>query len=103
VVLTRNPGFRPPQDVAVAPDLEAALNLVAGAPRVFVVGGASVYRDALPRAHELLVTRIHARVPGDVRFPPVAWDDWTLAEEERHPADARHAFPFSFRRYTRRG
>jgi dihydrofolate reductase len=102
VVLTRNPAFRPPEGVEVAADLDGALALVRDAPQVFVVGGASVYRAALPRAHQLFVTRIHATVAGDVRFPPVDWGDWTLVEEERHPADARHAFPFSFRRYTRR-
>lgn len=102
VVLTRNRAFRPPEGVEVAPDLDAALARVAEAPRVFVVGGASVYREALPRAHQLLITRVHARVPGDVRFPSVAWSEWTLVEEERHPADAHHAFPFSFQRYARR-
>jgi dihydrofolate reductase len=102
VVLTRNRAFRPPEGVEVAPDLDSALALVAEAPQVFVVGGASVYREALPRAHQLHITRVDARVPGDVRFPSVAWGEWTLVEEERHPADARHAFPFSFRRYARR-
>jgi dihydrofolate reductase len=102
VVLTRNRAFRPPDGVEVAPDFDSALALVAEASQVFVVGGASLYREALPRAQQLLVTRIHARVAGDVRFPAVSWDDWTLVEEERHPADAHHAFPFSFRRYTRR-
>jgi dihydrofolate reductase len=102
VVLSRNPAFHPPEGVEVAADLEAALSLVRDAPEVFVVGGASVYRTALPRAHRLVVTQVHAKVAGDVRFPPVDWDDWTLVEEERHPADARHAFAFSFRRYARR-
>jgi len=101
IVLTRNPAFRPPTGVEVAPDLDAALALAADASRAFVIGGASVYRDALPRTQELLVTRVHARVEGDVRFPDVEWDAWTLTDEEFHLADARHAFPFSFRRYLR--
>ena len=102
VVLSRDPAFRPPEGVEVAPDLDAALALVADAPQVFVVGGASVYREALPHAHQLFVTLVHARLTGDVRFPPVAWDEWVLVEEERHPADARHPLPFTFRRYARR-
>ena len=102
IVLSRNPRFEPPAGVEVASDLDAALSLAADAPRVFVIGGAAVFRAALPRARELLVTRVHAHVAGDVRFPATEWDDWALTDEERHPADARHAFPFSFRRYERR-
>ena len=102
IVLTRNPAFRPPNGVEVAPDLETALSRAADAPRVFAIGGAAVYREALSRAQELLVTQVHARVAGDVRFPAVEWEEWTLVEEEPHPADAHHPFPFSFRRFVRR-
>jgi dihydrofolate reductase len=75
---------------------------VAGADRLFVIGGAEVFRAALPAADELLVTQVHATVAGDVRFPEVDWEAWTLVEDEFHPADARHAVPFSFRRFVRR-
>jgi dihydrofolate reductase len=102
IVLTRHPGFRAPDGVEVAPDLETALSRAADAPRVYVIGGAAVYREALPHAQELLVTQVHARVAGDVWFPAVSWDSWTLVDEELHPADARHPFPFSFRRFVRR-
>lgn len=102
IVLSRNPAFVPPAGVERAPDLATALSRATDAPRVFVVGGAAVYREALPHAQELLVTRVHARVEGDVRFPDVRWEAWTLAEEDAHPADARHAHPFTFRRYVRR-
>lgn len=102
IVLTRDPTFRAPAGVAVAPGLDEALRIAGDVPCVFVIGGAEVYRTALARADELLVTRVHTRVPGDVRFPSVDWAEWTLVEEEDHPADDRHAFAFTFRRYTRR-
>lgn len=102
IVLTRDPTFRAPAGVAVAPGLDEALRIAGDVPYVFVIGGAEVYRTALARADELLVTRVHTRVPGDVRFPSVDWAEWTLVEEEDHPADDRHAFAFTFRRYTRR-
>lgn len=102
IVLTHSANYSVPPAVTVAPDFAAALRLAAAAPRAFVVGGAAVYRAALPRADELLVTLVHAHVDGDVRFPDVDWAAWTLVDEEFHPADARHAFPFSFRRFTRR-
>jgi dihydrofolate reductase len=102
LVLTRNPAFRPPAGVEAVPDLDTAFARAAGAARLFVIGGAEVFRAALPVADELLVTQIHATVAGDVRFPDVDWDAWSLVADEFHPADARHAVAFSFRRFVRR-
>lgn len=102
LVLSRSPAYHPPAGVEVVPDLDTALARAADAARVFVVGGADVYRVALPRADELRVTRVHGRVSGDVRFPDIAWDDWTLVDDELRPADDRHAFAFSFQRFVRR-
>lgn len=102
IVLTRDPSFRPPEGVAVAASLDQALALASDCARAFVAGGAEVYREALARADELWVTRVHTRVAGDARFPEVDWAAWTMIEEEFHPADARHAFAFTFRRYARR-
>ncbi len=100
IVLTRRAELRPP-GVETAPTLAAAFDLAGDAPEVFVAGGAAVYRAALPRADRLYVTVVHARVQGDVRFPPLDWNAWHLEGETYHPADARHAFPFTFRRYVR--
>jgi dihydrofolate reductase len=102
LVLSRNPAFRPPEGVELVPDFAAALAQAAGAERLFVIGGAEVFRVAVPAAAELLVTQVHATLPGDVRFPEVDWDAWWLVEEEFHPADERHAVAFSFRRFVRR-
>jgi len=102
VVLSRNPAYHAPVGVEVARDFDVALARVADAERVFVIGGAAVYRIALARADELLVTQVHATVPGNVRFPTVDWDAWSLVEDEFHPADARHTLAFSFRRFIRR-
>jgi len=89
-------------DVEAAASLDAALALAEGEDEVFVVGGAAVYREALAEADRVYLTRIHAEVEGDVRFP--AWDvqRWRLAWEERHPADERHDFRFTFQRWERR-
>jgi dihydrofolate reductase len=101
VVLTRRHSYQAPAGVSVASDLAAALELIADAPLIFAAGGAGVYRAALPHADVMHITRVHASLEGDVRFPDVDWTAWTLVEEEYHAADARHAFPFSFRRFAR--
>ncbi len=102
IVVTRQAGFRAP-GADVVPSLPAALRLVADAPEVFVVGGAEVYRAALPHADRIHLTVIHTRdVAGDTHFPPFEGPEWALTEERHHPADARHAWPLSFLRYDRR-
>jgi dihydrofolate reductase len=101
IVLSRDRAYRA-EGVESAPDLATALARVADAPEVFVIGGAEVYRDALPRADRLYLTLVHAAIPGDVRFPTFDPTAWTLAEETFHPADARHAHAFTFQRYERR-
>jgi len=102
VVITRNPEYRAP-GVSVVHSLEQALDQAAGEDEVFVIGGAAIFAQALPRADRLYLTLVHAEPPGDVVFPPLPADQWTLVEEQPHPADERHAWPYTFRRYERRG
>ncbi len=100
VVISRNPVFRP-AGVTVVPNLDEALALGTAEREVFVIGGAEIYRLALPRADRLYLTVVHAHVEGDTAFPPFDEGAWALEEEEHHAADEKHAYPFTFRRYQR--
>ncbi len=100
IVLTRRQEYRP-QGVLVAHTLDEALGLCAGDDEVFVIGGEEIYRLALPRADEIHLTVVHATIEGDARFPEFEPRQWDLVEEERHNADERHAYSYSFRRYCR--
>lgn len=68
---------------------------------VFCIGGAGLFLAALPFATTLEMTLIHADIPGDVYMPQIDWDEWTVIAEEFHPADHRHAYPFTFRTLER--
>ena len=100
VVISRDPSFQP-RGVIVVPSLEEALALGATEEEVFVIGGGEIFRLALPRADRLYLTLVQARVEGDTWFPPFDLATWALEEEEQHPADEKHAYSFSFRRYRR--
>jgi dihydrofolate reductase len=71
VVITRDAEWRAEGADAVN-SLDAALALLAGAPKAFVIGGAEVYALALPHTTELVLTEIDAELDGDTFFPP--WD-----------------------------
>jgi dihydrofolate reductase len=102
VVLSRDPGFSA-HGVQVARDLDEAIGMHAAAPEQIVIGGASLYAEALPRAERIYLTRVHARPAGDVLFPALASGEWGESLVSEHPADARHAHAFSIYLLVRRG
>jgi dihydrofolate reductase len=67
----------------------------------FIIGGAEIYRAALPFAHRIYLTRVHVNVEGDAFFPEVDFSQWREVSRERHEADAEHAYPFTFLVYER--
>lgn len=100
LVLSRDLSFRAP-GIEVVSDLGSALTSAADDDEIFVIGGYDIFRLALPKAQRLYLTRVHAKVDGDVFFPQLDLSSWRLIEEVFHPCDERHAFPFSFRTYDR--
>ena len=99
VVVSRNVALRP-EGAELAPDLAAALARVADAPRVFVIGGAQLYAQALPLAHTLVLTEIDADLDGDTHFP--AWDRSQFDETAGAEAVTAAGVPYRFVTYTRR-
>ncbi len=84
----------------VTASLPDALAAAGDAPRVCVIGGEQIFRAALPLAHEVLATEIHADIPGDTWFPAMAPDQWQ--ETERLPQPEQNGLAFDFVTYRRR-
>jgi dihydrofolate reductase len=101
IVVSRDPDLRLPEGVRRAGGWDEALALTDADDEVFVGGGAELYRLALPHAHRVYLTLVHAEFEGDTMFPPLARGSWRLMDTEHHPADDRNAFPLSFQRYER--
>ena len=103
VVLTRDPTLEIP-GASVVHDLPEALALAraAGDTEAFVIGGAEVYALALPLADRLYLTRVHADVEGDVRFPVYDPQEWVEVAREEHAADEHHAHAFALCTLERR-
>jgi dihydrofolate reductase len=104
VVVTRQAGYAAPGTEVVHSLAEAlARARAAGDEGPFVIGGAELYAQALPLARWLHVTHVETAVAdGDTRFPEIDPGQWVAQSREAHPADARHAFPFSYVDYRRR-
>jgi dihydrofolate reductase len=85
----------------VVGSLDAAIAAAGPARDIALIGGAELYRLALPRVSTIHLTRVHARVAGDVLFPPLEAGEWRDVVLARHPADEQHAYAFSFVLLTR--
>lgn len=81
IVVTRSPRWAR-EGVTAARDIDEALAVAAdgaargGAEEVCVIGGAEIYRQTLPLAGRLYLTRVAASVKGDAFFPPLEADEW---------------------------
>jgi dihydrofolate reductase len=76
--------------------LEAARALTQDAPELCVIGGASLYAQALGAATRIHLTQVHGEVAGDAYFPLSELAGWREIERLEHPGDARHAYAMSF-------
>jgi dihydrofolate reductase len=92
IVITRDPEWQA-EGAEVAHSLDEALHL-ANAPHIVIFGGAEIYAQALPRAHRIELTEIHAEIAGDTLMPPLG-EGWRETFREEHAAEGtRPAFAF---------
>ena len=70
--------------------------------KVFIIGGGEVYRQFMPLAEELQITHIHHNwEDADTFFPEIDPAIWQCVSEERHEADEKHDYAFTFATYKR--
>jgi dihydrofolate reductase len=101
IVISRQPGLRI-EGCTVVDSLDAALAAAGPVPEVVVIGGADVYRLALPGAETLYLTRVHADAGADTFFPALDAADWEEVAREERPADERHPHALSYVTLRRR-
>lgn len=95
IVITRQKGFAF-EGVETASSISEAIDLAAGDPEIFIIGGAEIYRQTLPQADRIYLTKVSVKLDADAFFPPIDPEEWQIAEKENHPADEKHAYPYSF-------
>lgn len=77
--------------------LEEALASCGEEEHVYIIGGSSVYEEALPLADELCLTLVDATpAEADTFFPTYDPHQWCETFRENHPADEQNDQPFSF-------
>jgi dihydrofolate reductase len=97
IVLTGNPHFEA-QGCVVVRSLDAGLEIAAEQENeeVFIIGGAEVYRQLLPKIERLYLTVIHHVFDGDAHFPTLNTQEWREISNDKHQPDEQNAFAYSF-------
>ncbi len=85
-----------------ADSLEDALYLCEKEDKVFIVGGAAVYRQSLEIADSLYITWVHHEFSADIYFPEVDFSKWEEVSRQDLPADDKNPYPYSFVHYKRK-
>jgi dihydrofolate reductase len=95
IVVTATPGYAAP-GARVATDPAEALRLAGEVDEIMLIGGARLYATLLPAVARMYLTRVHAEIAGDTHFPPYDAADWREVACERHAADAKNRYAYSF-------
>lgn len=100
VLSSRNEASYPGAEVFSS--LEEALRSCGPDEHVYIIGGASVYRQTLPLADELCLTEVNAEAPQvDAYFPEIDPTIWQEKSRESHSIDEKHPCPYAFVDYIR--
>ena len=95
IVITARPDYLA-EGCSVVHSLAEALAATQFAEEVMVIGGASLYVQTLALAERIYLTLVDTDVLGDTWFPELAPSEWQEVWREAHPADGRHAYPYTF-------
>jgi len=97
IVVSSDKGYEA-KDCKAATSVEEAIELAKNAPgsdEIFIIGGASIYEQALPLAGRLYLTKVHASVEGDkvFKYNPAEWNE---ISSEPHQANEKNQYNYSF-------
>lgn len=87
----------------VARSVDEAILLTKNNEKVFIIGGGKIYRSTLHLSNKLYLTRIHHKFEeADTFFPEIDFNNWELIEEEKHKADDKHLYDYSFTTFIKK-
>ena len=70
--------------------------------QVFIIGGATVYKQCIDKVDYMYITWIHSDFAADTFFPPIDLNDWIEVKHENHEADTNNLFSYTFSEYKRK-
>ncbi len=93
IVITRNKQCKI-QDCDVVHSLKDAIQIASGTP--FIIGGADIYKAALPFCTHFFRTTVHANIDGDTFFPEYNKSEWESCYSSEYSSDNGNDYKFTF-------
>jgi dihydrofolate reductase len=105
IVITDNPDlsfFECQMANSIEDSIEKSIYWTQGEDEIFIMGGASIYRQFFDKADRLYITRVHATFEdADVFFPEIKEDEWNLVFEEDHAKDENNEYDYTYQIYEK--
>ena len=107
IVVTRQQDYQP-EGVEVFHDIEAAIErarviaAVESVDEIMIIGGGELYTQLIDRADRLYITHIDLAPDGDVRFPAIAPEQWSVVDLPEVAPSPRDEATYRVKVYERR-
>ncbi len=104
IVLSGKKDLQLPEEVKLFSHIKDAISFAAGtgAEEACIIGGGEIFKQVMQTADRIYYTRVHTIIAdADTFFPELDHTHWKLVWQERHEADEKHQYPFTFERYER--
>lgn len=95
IVVTRDKNYDAPGCV-IATSLDEAFELSKNDIEVFIIGGGEIYRQAIPYADHIYLTKVDAEFKGDTFFPALNPEDWIVETSQKGVDTVDGGFEYSF-------
>lgn len=105
IILTRDPNYQVPGCITVTSidnAIQEALSLHQQH-EIFIIGGAEIFQQLLPRIQQLYLTIVHHKFDADTFFPALNNQEWQERSHEEHTADEQNKFDYTFLTLERLG
>lgn len=95
IVITHNKGYKI-EGAEVVHSLDDALNLLDENEEGYIIGGAQIYKQALPFCDKIYLTTVHHHFDADAFFPEIDKNMWKETEKAENKADEKNEFDYTF-------
>jgi dihydrofolate reductase len=85
----------------VVRSIEEAIHVCPSDEELFIIGGGSIYRQFMPIAGKLYITRMNKTFEGDTFFPPIEPEQWRILSQQDFPKGEKNDFTYSYIIYRR--
>ena len=104
VVITRDKKFNSDNqfDILVVGSVDEALVKLHSEKEVFIIGGGEIYQQSMDAVDTIYLTLVNTVIEADVYFPEIYNTKFVLVWEEKHVADEKNKFDYTFQKFDRK-